>query len=516
MWLSINHGQSMLVHDWLTAAARRRPDAVALVEGPHQTTYRELDDLTNRFATGLAGLGVSAGDRVAIALENGLPMVAAYLGTMKAAAIAVPLPGGHRSDRLVASTKDCSARVAVVDEGAAQLLSNHLGSDCRLVVLSSTAAALADDLGRQLQYISVGQLPTSVGDRELAAIVYTSGSTGTPRGVMLSHRNFIANADAIVDYLQLTFADRVMCILPFHYVYGLSLLHTHLAVGGAVVIENRSAFPNVVLESMARHEVTGFAGVPSTFALMLQRSIVAGAQLPHLRYVTQAGGPMPPARIQEWLARGLKADFYVMYGATEAAARLTYLPPADLMTKMGSVGRPVANVRISVVDERGELLPAGATGELVASGENISSGYWNDPVETARRFTGRGYHTGDFGYIDEEGYIFLIGRRDDMIKVGGHRVGASEIERVLSEHPAVQEVCVVSQAHNLLGEVPVAIVVPRWGQRLDEPALRAFCDQRLTAYKVPARVHIWDELPKLPHVGKVDKREVRARLGVPQ
>jgi acyl-CoA synthetase (AMP-forming)/AMP-acid ligase II len=253
-------------------------------------------------------------------------------------------------------------------------------------------------------------------------------------------------------------------------VYGLSLLHTHLAVGGSLVIENRSAFPNVVLASMRQHEVTGFAGVPSTFTLMMYRSSLPETDLPHLRYVTQAGGAMPTSRITEWLERGPKADFYVMYGATEAAARLTYLPPAALHRKLGSIGRPIPGVSIAVVDGQGQAVQPGTVGELIASGENISPGYWNNAEETARRFSSLGYHTGDLGYADEDGYLFLVGRKHDMIKVGANRVGAKEIEDILHEHPAVHEAAIVGAAHDLLGEAPVAFVamrnpVPAWSCR---------------------------------------------------
>jgi long-chain acyl-CoA synthetase len=354
--------------------------------------------------------------------------------------------------------------------------------------------------------------PVSAGitDADLAAIIYTSGSTGEPRGVMLTHRNFVANARSIVSYLWLTAADRVMCVLPFHYVYGLSLLHTHLMVGGSLVIENRAGYPNVVLAGMQQHEVTGFAGVPSTFTLMLHRSNIAEAQLPHLRYVTQAGGGLPPARITEWLERGPKADFYVMYGATEAAARLAYLPPADLPRKLGSIGRPIPEVEIAVITESGEQAKPGQVGELVARGPNISPGYWNRPEETSLRFGPMGYRTGDLGYADEEGYLFLVGRQHDMIKVGAHRVGMKEIEDVLNQHPAVSEAAVVAAPHHLLGEVPLAFVVLKERQVDAQSTLRAFCADRLALYKVPYRVVVKDQLPVLPGSGKLDRTSLRS------
>jgi len=300
-----------------------------------------------------------------------------------------------------------------------------------------------------------------------------------------------------------------MCVLPFYYVYGLSLLHTHLAVGGSIVIDSRFAFPNVVLSAMRDLEVTGFAGVPSTFALLLHRSSLAGVSLPRLRYVTQAGGGMPPSRIREWLERGPKVDFYVMYGATEASARLTYLDPKRLEAKIGSIGRPIPNVEIVVVTEEGTIAAPGEVGELVARGANISSGYWNAPDETTRKFGPLGYRTGDLGYADSEGYLYLVGRKHDMMKVGAHRVGAKEIEDVLNEHPAIHEVAVVPAPDELLGEVPVAFLTLRGDLRGGTDELRVYCGAKLPPHKVPVRWVIQRDLPKIAEIGKIDKRALR-------
>ena len=220
---------------------------------------------------------------------------------------------------------------------------------------------------------------------------------------------------------------------------------------------------------------------------------------------------MSPARITEWLERGPRAAFYVMYGATEAAARLTYLPPADLQRKMGSIGRPIPDVRIRVLDDQGREVRRGEVGELVAQGPNISSGYWKNPGETAVRFGADGYRTGDLGFADEEGYLFLVGRRHEMLKVGANRVGTKEIEDILYEHPAVLEAAVVGAPHDLLGEVPIAFVVLREAVADGPRMLRAFAAERLAAHKVPAQVLIQPEMPKLAGTGKVDRVQLRAR-----
>lgn len=507
----------MLVHGLLEDSVRRAPDVVALIEPRRRTTYRSLDRLANRIAHLCHACGVERGDRVVIALDNSLEMVAAYLGAQKAGGVAVPLPPGPRSDRLGPAVQDCQPRMAIVDDATARAFgsADQLGSVPHVFVAEAdagpgTPAAGVRSLSGALEACAPEPLDAAVVDTDLAAIIYTSGSTGSPRGVMLSHRNFVTNATAIVSYLGLSDADRVLCVLPFSYVYGLSLLHTHLLVGGSVVIENRSAFPNVVLQSMAEHEVTGFAGVPSTFALMLHRSSLAEARLPRLRYVTQAGGAMPPARVTEWLERGPRADFYVMYGATEAAARLTFLPPADLQRKLGSIGRPIPGVEIRVLTEEGRQARPGEVGELVARGPNISAGYWRDEAETRARFGPQGYRTGDLGYADDEGFLFLVGRQHDMIKVGAHRVGAREIEDVLHTHPGVYEAAVVAAPHDLLGEVPVAFVALKAPIANPTEELRAHCAACLAPHKLPHTAVVLAELPKLEGRGKVDRASLRA------
>lgn len=506
----------MLVHRLLEDSAGRQPDAIALVDGRRRATYAQLDQLANQFANLLRDAGVARYDRVVIALENSIELVGAYLGAMKAGAVAVPLPAGPRSDRLAAAVQSCAPIAAIVDasmladDAAGQAITgvHRVYVTGRLKPGTELAAPFAP-LAPALAAAAAAHPGVRPIDLDLAAIIYTSGSTGEPRGVMLTHRNFTTNAASIVSYLGLRPSDRVMCVLPFYYVYGLSLLHTHLAVGGSIVIDNRFVFPNVVLRAMQEHEVTGFAGVPSTFALLLHRSDIETWSCPSLRYVTQAGGAMSSSKIQEWCARGPKVPFYVMYGATEAAARLTYLEPARLADKLGSIGKAIPNVEIRVVKEDGTAAAANEVGELVARGANISLGYWNDPIETERRFDRFGYRTGDLGYADDDGYLFIVGRRHDMLKLGAHRVGAREIEDVLQDFPAVLEAAVVGAPHDLLGEVAIAFVSLRDGFTASPDSLEAFCRTRLAPYKIPAQFLLLPELPKLGAVGKVDKAKLR-------
>ena len=511
----------MLVHDFLRRSAERTPDAIALIEPAASATYGEVNRRANRAARALIAAGVRRGDRVVLAMDDGIEAVASYFGAMKAGAIAVPLPPGPHNDRFVRAVKDCSPTAAVVNPPTAQdaATAAALGGIPAVFVTTGNASASRPpsdcafgDWSLAVEAVADDEPSVRVIDLDLAAIIYTSGSTGAPRGAMLSHLNIRANTESIVEYLKLTATDRVMCVLPFYYVYGLSLLHTHVAVGGSVIVDPRFAFPNVVLKAMQEHRATGFAGVPSTFALLMHRSNLGKMQFPDLRYVTQAGGGMPPARIREWLEKGPKATFYVMYGATEASARLTYLEPPLLERKLGSIGRAIPNVEILVVNDDGQVAGEAEVGELVARGSNISSGYWNNPEETAERFGPLGYRTGDLGYADGEGFLYLVGRRHDMIKVGAHRVGAKEIEDVLNEHPAISEAAVVAVQHEILGEAPLAFIATRQNMMPDIGDIVALCRSRLQAHKVPLEFVTLPSIPK-SSIGKVDKISLRRMAG---
>ncbi len=505
----------MFVHDLLSASARRSPDTIAVIERGGCATYAEVDQHASRVAARLRDSGVNPGDRVILALENSITFIACYFGILKTGAVAVPLPPGPRSDRLPAAIEDCAPAACIVDESTWPVVAAaepHSTLRAAFVITRETPAlrdcGVLQSLTCSARQAAAPNRTFPVEDDSLAAIIYTSGTTGKPRGAMLSHHNIRANTASIVEYLELTAADRMMVVLPFYYVYGLSLLHTHVAAGGSVVLDNRFAFPGVVVRAMQEHAVTGFAGVPSTFAMLLHKSNIARATLPALRYVTQAGGPMPPARLQEWLRAVPGVPFFVMYGATEAAARLAFLPPSELLRRMGSIGKAIPGVELHVLRDDGQAAAAGEVGEIVARGPNISPGYWNCPDETRERFGPEGFRTGDLGYADADGFLYLVARRHEMIKVGAHRVSPKEIEDTIHEHPAVHEAAVVAQPHQLLGEAPVAHVVLRGNSELTAGEIIQFCRARLPEHKVPVVVTFHAELPK-SGAGKISKRALQ-------
>jgi acyl-CoA synthetase (AMP-forming)/AMP-acid ligase II len=340
-----------------------------------------------------------------------------------------------------------------------------------------------------------------------ALVLFTSGSSGRPNGVVQTFANIDANSRSIVNYLELGPDDRAMLTLPLSYCYGRSVLQTHLLVGGSVVLDNRMAFPRTVLETMAAEGCTGLAGVPLTFEVIRRQVDVRTIGFPRLRYLTQAGGSMSGDTIDWVRAAFAPAELFVMYGQTEATARLSYLPPEAAASHRGSIGIPIPGVELRVVDELGHDLRPGEVGEIIARGANVSPGYFDDPKGTAVILRDGWLWTGDLAERDADGFLYHRGRAKDILKVGGHRVSPVEIEHVVAAHPDVSEVVVVGSPDPILGEVPVAVIVTRPGAVLDEVELLRFCRARLPSLRVPSRVVQVSTLPRNAS-GKPLRREV--------
>jgi long-chain acyl-CoA synthetase len=315
--------------------------------------------------------------------------------------------------------------------------------------------------------------------------------------------------DSIVDYLGLGRDDSIVSVLPFYYSYGASVLHTHLAVGAYLVIEPNLVFPHTMVETMARERVSGFSGVPSTFLLLLNRVPLADYDLSSLRYLTQAGGAMAPATTQRLREALPRARIFIMYGQTEATARLTWLPPDRLDEKPGAVGIPVAGVEIVVRREDGQPAEPAEIGEVHARGPGVMLGYWRNPDATAAVLRDGWLRTGDMGHLDAEGYLFLSGRRSDMIKTGAHRVHPKDVEEVVAELQEVDEVAVIGVDDDTLGQVIKALVVVKSGQALSANQVKAHCRARLAIYKIPKFIEFVDALPKTAS-GKIRRAQLTA------
>ena len=506
------------VHALLQRSARLFPDKIACIQGEERVSYRALNAMADRLAAFLLEQGIVAGDRVVLLLENGVPYIASYYGALKAGGVAVPLNCDTKAESLAALLRELEPR-ALVACGKSEELLRRMDPDSLqipLLLLKSPSAAWSSGRCRVVDWDGIvehgaggdpGAADVAVDPSGLASIIYTSGSTGKPKGVMLSHRNIVANTGSIVQYLELTEKDVQMVVLPFFYVMGKSLLNTHVAVGGTVVLNNSFAYPAAVVRQMADERVTGFSGVPSTYAYLLHRSPLEAFRdrLESLRYCTQAGGHMA-REIKEKLLQVLPSHtrLFIMYGATEAAARLTYVEPERLLAKLDSIGRPIPGVTVRVLDQSGAELPDGEQGELVAAGANIMQGYWRDAAATARVLDRHGYHTGDLGYRDAEGYLYVTGRKDDLLKVGGHRIDPQEVEDALMATGLLLEAAVVGVDDAVLGKRLVALVVPLQGKPAEGQVL-ALCFARLPRHKLPAAIRFVGSLPKSANA-KIDRQ----------
>lgn len=508
----------MTLHGMLADSAAARPDAPALTHGDATWTFADLAREAACVRRFLLARGVVRGERVALLMENGLPYAAAFFGALEAGACVVALNHQNPPESHAALLRDSGAAVLLTRAAQARRLPEIVADVPGLRVAAVDRAHPGWDLPCAL---ATGDdaldgpeaPPADVGPDDLALILYTSGSTGKPRGVTLTHGNLLANTEQILAYLQLRPDDSVLCVLPFHYSFGNSLLLTHVRCGGRVVVDNRFAFPQKVLETLARERCTGFSGVPSHYAILASRTDFLARRWPGLRYLTQAGGAMAPAltrRIHAALPDDVK--LFVMYGQTEACARLAWLPPERLPEKIGSIGRGIPGVSLTVRRPDGGECEVDEVGEIVAAGPNIMRGYWNDPGETARVLHADGLHTGDLAYRDADGFLFIVDRVKNMIKAGANRVSPRQIEDVILELPEVAEAAVIGVPDELLGEAIVACLVPAPGATVDPRAVLRHCQNHLAAFKLPRDVHLLDALPRNA-AGKTDAAALRARFG---
>jgi len=517
-----NKQQACLIHHFLEQNSKAFPDKTALVHDEVRATYKLINTKANLLAHWLINLGVSKGDRIVIVLENCLEYVVSYYGVLKTGAVAVPLSSDLKPDGLRPLLEELEPEVIISSLRFERLLKATDLAPYKINALLlkspkqkwssspfpvfSWEDIICDDVTANPEIRSEIRPEIRIDESDLASIIYTSGSTGIPKGVMLSHKNIVSNTHSICRYLNLTDKDIQMAVLPFFYVMGKSLLNTHFAAGGTTVINNKFAFPATVIKQMVDEKVTGFSGVPSTYAYLLHRSPLKNYRdkLASLRYCSQAGGHMS-GQIKEELRKVLPAhtQIYIMYGATEASARLTYLEPDQFADKMDSIGKPIPGVYMQVLNKSGRVLPVGRTGELVASGPNIMQGYWKDNKATSAVLDKNGYHTGDLGYYDKEGYFFLNGRKDNLLKVGGHRINPQEIEDALMATELVIETAVIGIPDELLGNKLIALAVPI-NETSCKNKIMKLCADRLPKYKLPGSIKLVRSLPKNTS-GKIER-----------
>lgn len=445
---------------------------------------QELPWLIAAYGTSLRSAGLREGDRVLIGCSLSLSSALVYLGAMYAGLVAVPV-----EDRAV---RDSAAMLLKATEAKAVWTEAGLRGEC---TQEGSIVCLQGDLATEALAVLP---PAACAASDLAALMATSGSTGVPRFVRVTHGNLLANTEAIIRSQRLAGDERAMLILPVSYCFGASVLHTHLFQGGGVVFDRRFMFPDKVLQAMVQLRCTTFAGVPTAYNVLLRRSNLRRIAMPSLRRFLQAGGSLAPQRINEMLAAFPLAKFYVMYGQTEATARISCSEPERWEEKPGSVGRPLDNLMVRIVDDEGNDLPAGQIGELLVGGPSICSGYLNDPDETRRVFSGGWLRTRDLARQDEEGYLWIEGRKGAFLKMRGMRVSFPEVEARVSAIPGVYECVARATNHPEAGEALVLFIVPDQGVTIGIEEVR----RHLPAHWAIDSIRLVSELPKTS-VGKI-------------
>lgn len=515
----------MLLHELIAASAARTPDADALQFRNEVWSYATLHRNVSDFAARLAGLGLRKTDRVAVFLDKRFEFVVSTFGAAAAGGVFVPVNPILKPAQVQHIMTDCNVRILVTSAGRLSALAEIVGDcpDLKNIVLTDGNAADFSFPGVEVlgwnDLTATGTPHRSI-DGDILAILYTSGSTGRPKGVVLSHRNMVAGAISVSTYLENVPSDRILCVLPFSFDAGFSQMTTAFNVGACAVLMNY-LLPNDVVKTVASQRITGLGGVPPLWNQLAALEWPEEAKRT-MRYFTNTGGHMPRATLDRLRASMPNAKPYLMYGLTEAF-RSTYLPPSEVDNRPDSMGKAIPNAEIVVVNEKGEVCGPDEPGELVHRGALVSLGYWNDPERTAERFkpapgqlsglpmTEYAVWSGDTVRKDAEGYLYFVGRRDEMIKSSGYRISPTEVEEVIYSSGTVTEAVALGIAHPVIGQGIVIVATPPEGGALVADAVIGACREALPQFMVPHAVVERATLERNPN-GKIDRKKLSDEL----
>ena len=492
--------------------AGRAPDKVLTLFEGEATTYEEMAGRVTALAGGLAAGGVGPGDVVAILSYNCPEFLETLFAANHVGAIAMPINWRLAAPEVRYILEHSGARALVCDEALLTLAEEAAaGLDDALVRISiAPVGAPGWTTISDLRSSSPGTEPVAAGGDDVHRLMYTSGTTGRPKGVMLTHANLAWKNLAHIVEFGFTSADLGLACGPLYHVGALDLTTTSLIAAGATTIIHRTFDASAVVDEIERSRVTAVWLAPAMVNAIMSLPDIEQRDLSSIRVVINGGEKMPIPLIERIQRVFPSAWFADAYGMTETVSGDTFLDRASIITKLGSVGRPCLYLELDLWDEDGRSVPAGEQGEIVMRGPKVFKGYWRDPEATSAAFTGGWFHTGDIGVRDEDGYLYIVDRLKDMIVSGGENIASSEIERVLYEHDSVLEAAVVGRPDARWGEVPVAFVALRQGAEATPDALIAHCGEQLARFKVPKEVTFVEALPRNPS-GKVLKRELRGR-----
>jgi acyl-CoA ligase (AMP-forming) (exosortase A-associated) len=520
-----------LIHHMLRTSALRFPEKEALVDRENRLTFEEAVRKIAGLADGLRQAGLERGDRVGIYLETSVLQALSIFGVSQAGGVFVPINNLLFPEQVAHIAGDCQMKGLITSRDKVASLASVLKSIPALdfVVVTDGGEKIeirprVYDLNEFLAMPAPHAWRDSSIGKDLAAIIYTSGSTGKPKGVMLSHEQVMAGSSIVSDYLGITSDDRIVGVLPLSFDAGLNQLMTAVQQGGTYV-PMTFVFAREIVKMLQREKITGMAGVPTLWSLMAQpNSGLARYDLPHLRYITNTGGRMPQTVLNA-LRNALPATrIFLMYGLTEAF-RSTYLPPEELDRRPTSMGKAIPNTEILIVNEHSQSCKPGEVGELVHRGPTVSMGYWGQPELTAKVLRPHPFlptelgtqericYSGDLVKMDEDGFLYFVGRRDTMIKSSGFRISPTEVEEVLFQSGQVRQAAVIGIPNEVLGQSIKAFVVSKNGDGIDTNALLGFCAEKMPRHMVPKAVEILEELPKMSN-GKVNYVALRQREGI--
>ena len=514
------HGRATpLLHDFLSASSARLPDKVALVCQKKRVTYREIDQRSSALAGFLKKRGIERGDRVVVFADNTVETVVSFWGVLKANAVVSIVNPLTKADKLKYLLNDCRARAIISDAHIGGVFEAAVPDSPHLETSIITGdypadklAALPGGIGWESALVegAAGGAPARcVIDIDLASIIYTSGSTGDPKGVMLTHRNMLTAATSITTYLENVEDDVILGALPLAFDYGLYQMIMSVRMGARLVLERSFTYPAQVLKTMVEEGVTGFPGVPTIFAILTEMKSLKDFDLSKIRYVTNTAAALAEKHIRALQRLFPQAAIYSMYGLTECK-RCTYLPPHLLNEKITSVGIAIPNTELWIVDENDKKLGPNEVGQLVIRGATVMKGYWEKPEETAKKLRPgplpgeQVLYTGDLCRLDDDGYLYFVGRMDDIIKSRGEKVAPKEVEAAIYNIAGVKECAVVGVDDPILGQAVKAFVVLEAGVTMSDKQIIFECQQRLENFMVPKHVEFVPELPKTT-TGKIKK-----------
>lgn len=507
----------MLLQNFLENTADRTPDKTALVTGTYRLTFQEMEEKSNQLAHALKDMGVKRGDRVAILLDNSAEAVISIFGVLKADAVFSVLSPTIKSKKLAYILNNSEARVLITHRNKFRILQpivHHVPHLRHTILVEPKLDSLLNSFlwDEVLSGYNVTKCPAKNIDIDLASIIYTSGSTGEPKGVMLTHLNMISAARSITTYLENNSSDIVLSALPLSFDYGLYQALMASLFGGTLVLERSFLYLFDVIRKIPEERVTGFPLVPTMAAMLLQMENLNRVDLSSLRYITNTAAALPVNHIRKLQSTFPLVKIYSMYGLTECK-RVSYLPPDELDRRPTSVGRAMPNEEVYIIDRQGKRLGPGHVGELVVRGSNVMKGYWRDPDATDRMLKPglhpgeKVLHTGDLFKMDDEGYLYFVARKDDLIKSRGERISPKEVEDTLHQIEGVAETAVVGVADEILGQAIKAFIISNDHGQLTEKQVIAHCSKNLEYFMVPKYVEFVTSFPRTS-TEKIDKKEL--------